>query len=180
MLYGQNTFTIRLHEGSCMRNISKEKLTGITCAIPSLWTDAFRPYIYKISRMQIEVMLSQEDPKLGLSQEEEESRLRRNKNQFNIIKTAIEELSEYLDLSRCLKDLTIKLCGCARRSGKDSGQHLILLPLLILKGLTRVEAIGVPENFAMTLKTTMERRGINSRNNGPNRDLGISCLALRN
>lgn len=158
ILYSQNTFSIRLSEGSCMRMIREEKHKQHMVAIPSLWNFAFRQNIYQIHRLHITVALSREELKEGLPREEVDNQLQRSKGEFSdIVENAVEELCNVLALSSCLMHVVISFCNDGRQSMRANKDHRVLQPLGKLRGLQKVEIFGVPKNFASYLEDGMKR-----------------------
>lgn len=160
VLYSQNTFGIRLNEGSCMRKIMEENPEQHKFAIPSLWNSTFRKSIYQIRRLHIMVALGREELKEGLSREEANYQLQQSKGEFSeIVKNAVEELCNVLALSSCLTNVVISFCNNSRQSMRTDKDHRVLQPLGKLRGLKEVEIFGVPKNFASYLEDVMKREG---------------------
>lgn len=158
VLYSDNTFCIRLNEGSCMRKVWEEKPKQHTFAIPSLWNSAFRKSIYQIRRLHIVVVLSREELKEALPQEEANYQLQQSKGEFSdIVRNAIEELCNVLALSSCLTNVVISFHNNGRQSMRTDKDHMVLQPLGKLRGLKEVEIIGVPKTFASFLEDVMKR-----------------------
>ncbi|MCJ1464660.1 hypothetical protein MMC07_003273 [Pseudocyphellaria aurata] len=158
VLYSKNTFCIRLNEESCMRKVREEKPKQHTFAIPSLWNSAFRKNIYQIRRLHIVVVLSREELKERLPQEEANYQLQQTKSEFSdIVKNAIEEVCNVLALSSCLAHVVISFHNNGRQSMRTDKDHKVLQPLGKLRGLKEVEITGVPKNFATYLEDVMKR-----------------------
>ena len=158
ILFTKNVFGIRLHEGSCICK-TRERNPQHAYGIPALWNWAFRQQVYHIRQWCIVVVLSYELEKEGLSPMETPYQLQQTKAEFKqIVSSAVEELCNVLALSSCLKSMHIRFQDQGRPSMKTMLEHNALRPFSRLKVLNEVEITGVPEDFAVALKTAMMKK----------------------
>ncbi len=75
-----------------------------------------------------------------------------------IIKTAVDELCNVLEISNRLRDIQIAFFDIGHPRLKTGQEHRVLKPFGKLKNLHRVSTYNVPDNFARTLEISMKRK----------------------
>lgn len=153
ILFGKNTFSIELSKERSIHTTREEDLTNLTCTTLWMWNSTFRTQFYQITRLRIIVRLRQ-DRGLERSTEGAISTRQQNMKWFKEMKSDMEVLLGWLQTSSSVKYLTISLSINGTTS--ESNCPLILRTFEGWTGLTEVEVIGAPRNFAMNLKGMME------------------------
>lgn len=153
ILFGKNIFSIELSIERSIRTTREEELTNPTCTTLWMWNSTFRTQLYQISRLRIVVRLRQDQGSERLTEGAITTR-QQNMKWFKEMKSDIEVLLGWLQTSSSVKYLTISLSINGTMS--ESNCPLILRTFEGWTGLTEVEVIGAPRNFATNLKRIME------------------------
>lgn len=155
ILYGKNTFSIELSKERSIRTTREEDLANPTGTTLWMWNSTFRTQFYQITRLRIIVRLLQDRGSEQLTERANSSR-QQNMKWFKEMKSDIEVLLGWLQTSSSVRYLSINLCINGTTS--ESNCPLILRTFEGWTGLTEVEVIGAPRNFAMNLKRMMEEQ----------------------
>lgn len=153
ILFGKNTFSIELSKERSIRTTREEDLANLTCTTLWMWNSTFRTQFYQITRLRITVRLLQDQGSERLTAGAISTR-RKNMKWFKEMKSDIEVLLGWLQTSSSVRYLTLSLSINGIIS--ESNCPLILKTFEGWTGLTEVEVVGAPRNFAMNLKRMME------------------------
>ncbi len=153
ILFGKNTFSIELSKERSIRTTREEDLANLTCTTLWMWNSTFRTQFYQITRLRIIVRLLQDQGSERLTEGAISTR-QQNMKWFKEMKSDIEVLLGWLQTSSSVRYLTISLSINGITS--ESNCPLILKTFEGWTGLTEVEVVGAPRNFAMNLKRMME------------------------